>query len=458
MALLSDLFGLNGQPVPQAFPQESPTDELMRRALELNKNNPVISTPETITAAPPAWTPTVTPAAPPPAPVQQQAAPIQTAAAPPRPPVQVNASPSGMDRFSAFANGISRGGILTGIADAMGGVDKSMQTQNATASLLAQKLNLPPEQALAVARNPEMVQALIPQLFGPKDNTLIIPEGGTLATKDGRVLLAGSPKGSDLERQYGFYIKDQQARGLPVKSFEEWNLQNKSAGATKLTLDQRQPAAYQDKIGENLAKQHAELIESGRNAASEIGNVQFLLEAAKGFTPGLGAEWRRQFGPLLEQVGIKVDGLSDIQAFDALQNRMIQTIQNMAKGVQTEGDAQRFARSALQLSNTEEGNRVIAETMQATARVKQMARDIALRGSVPTTDPDYLTPTQVEREIAKLPNPFEEYKRWEAANRNKPAAPAAQSPARGAGRFAAPEGTADGWRSVAPNVRIRPLP
>jgi hypothetical protein len=190
MALLSDLFGVNGQPVPQSFPQESPTDELMRRALQLNQNNPVISTPETIAAAPPGWAPTVEPAAPPPAPapVQQPAAPIATAAAPPRPPVQMpQAAPSGMDRFSAFANGISRGGILTGIADAMGGVDRSMQTQNATASLLAQRLNLPAAQALAVARNPEMVQALLPNMFGKTDDSIVV-NNRLVSKKDGRII------------------------------------------------------------------------------------------------------------------------------------------------------------------------------------------------------------------------------------------------------------------------------
>jgi len=197
MALLSDLFGVTGQPLPQTF--ESPTDELMRRALELNKTAPVMQGitisrpdmpdmvqralgPEATTGG---WEPTVASAAVPqpapqvaPAPAPQPQAVSRPIALPPLNQAAAAAvpqrEPSFMDRMAAFAGGYQNGGLIGAIANAAQGPDKAMQLENQTAQLLAGRLGVTPTEALALAKRPDIMQQLLPVLTNKGRKTAVI--------------------------------------------------------------------------------------------------------------------------------------------------------------------------------------------------------------------------------------------------------------------------------------------
>lgn len=117
--------------------------------------------------------PTAARVAPPPAP---SAAPSPVSRAAPaealRAPVTrglPNEPQSPMQAINAWLAGLGKGGgaILPALGEAGRAVAADAQsrtTENWTADLLAQKLNLSPEHALALARNPQVVQALLPNL------------------------------------------------------------------------------------------------------------------------------------------------------------------------------------------------------------------------------------------------------------------------------------------------------
>ena len=195
MALLSDLFGVTGQPLPQSF--ESPTDELMRRALKLNENAPVmqgitISRPDMPDMVNKAlgpqptvggWEPTVTQAptpapAPQPAPQPQPQAVSRPIALPPLNQAAASAvpqrEPTFMDRMAAFASGYQGGGLIGAIANAAQGPDKAVQLENQTAQLLAGRLGVTPTEALALAKRPDIMQQLLPVLTNKGRKTAVI--------------------------------------------------------------------------------------------------------------------------------------------------------------------------------------------------------------------------------------------------------------------------------------------
>jgi hypothetical protein len=197
MALLSDLFGVTGQPLPQTI--ESPTDELMRRALELNKTAPVMQGitisrpdmpdmvqralgPEATTGG---WEPTVASATVPqpapqaaPAPAPQPQAVSRPIALPSLNQAAAAAvpqrEPSFMDRMAAFAGGYQNGGLIGAIANASQGPDKAMQLENQTAQLLAGRLGVTPTEALALAKRPDIMQQLLPVLTNKGRKTAVI--------------------------------------------------------------------------------------------------------------------------------------------------------------------------------------------------------------------------------------------------------------------------------------------
>lgn len=111
------------------------------------------------------------PYAPPAAPAAVQ----QPSPAPARQQAPAPREPGVWDRLGALARGYEKGGLVGGIADAMGGIDRAYADQNATASLLAKRLG-DPEVASLIAKDPALVRAVIPNLFAPKDANLSVTE------------------------------------------------------------------------------------------------------------------------------------------------------------------------------------------------------------------------------------------------------------------------------------------
>jgi|GEM_PF-4004757 len=66
--------------------------------------------------------------------------------------------------LSALGKGYSSGGLLGGIGDALQTVDSASAPRNLTITALQQK-GLTPEQAMTVARSPELLKAVMPKLF-----------------------------------------------------------------------------------------------------------------------------------------------------------------------------------------------------------------------------------------------------------------------------------------------------
>jgi hypothetical protein len=189
----ADTFGMPGGPMPfgSLAPQtEAPSaPTLPPWLMEMasagpSKAGPVASpmTPAVDPAAlPPNATPTmgeIPPGLPKPdnvgprVPLTPQAQPMAAdVAAPP-----AAASPSLLDRLSAASHNLGARPGLPGIFDAISGastgtrmdpVGRQLQAENQTTQALIKK-GIEPDMASAIAKNPTLMQQIVPQLFGPK--------------------------------------------------------------------------------------------------------------------------------------------------------------------------------------------------------------------------------------------------------------------------------------------------
>jgi hypothetical protein len=136
-------------------------------------------------------------------------------------------------------------------------------------------------------------------------------------------------------------------------------------------------------------------------------------------------------GPYADALGIKIDGLNDIQAYEAITSRLAPQMRAVGSGSSSDRDVAMFLQSLPNLRNTQGGNEIIANTMKAVAQNKINAAEIARqaqRGDITWQDAD--------RQISQLPNPYELFKQFQSETQK----------------------ATGGWNDVGGGVKIRVKP
>lgn len=143
----------------------------------------------------------------------------EAAAAPASPAMPQMAGPSMGERLQAFLMAGGDGSLARGVGSAMG-LDRQRETENLTVRALMARGGYSQPDATAIARNPAMLQQVLPSLFGPKNPTKLGPgealiggkgeviarneeakpqfhnvaPGGALVGPDGKVVYQADPK------------------------------------------------------------------------------------------------------------------------------------------------------------------------------------------------------------------------------------------------------------------------
>lgn len=177
MALLAELFGLQtSEPLPPTI-----GDDEMRRAIAervRQAQGPITTGPQPVAAPelPPAepvrdYVNTPAQGAYQPSMGSMSIRPQAVAAPVPAPvaaPAVTARQPTLSDRLTGFAEGYQSGGLIGAIGKAGEGVDRKVETENLTIKTLMSKGGMSAEEATAVARNPTLLQAALPAMFGAK--------------------------------------------------------------------------------------------------------------------------------------------------------------------------------------------------------------------------------------------------------------------------------------------------
>lgn len=185
--------------------------------------------------------------------------------------------------------------------------------------------------------------------------------------------------------------------------------------------------AFAKASGEAQAKRFNQLIEDGSNATGMISDMTTLRDLAGRIgETGVDTQVRAALGPYIESLGLKVDGLSDMQAFQAVVTRIAPTLRVPGSGATSDFEMENFLKALPGLGKTPEGNGIIQDTLQAIAERKVQAADIASRAIN-----GEIAPAEAEKLLRQLPDPLS---LWRQKGRSLPTAgaPPAASGATGA--------------------------
>lgn len=228
-----------------------------------------------------------------------------------------------------------------------------------------------------------------------------------ISGKDGSIFRANKNAGT-VEQVYGGkpdlptdvqeyeYAKKQGFEG----SFVDFQLAQKKAGASQVNIDQKAEGAFDKKLAEKQAESLDTMATEGMNAKADlavIGELGTLMQGRGGTLDGISGA--------LAKYGIGGDGVGDIQAAQALINRLVPTQRQPGSGSMSDRDVELFTRSLPSLWNQPGGNERILSAMRGLAQYKQAQGDIAQR--VMTGE---LSRQDATKMLRDLPNPLAGFK------------------------------------------------
>jgi hypothetical protein len=221
-------------------------------------------------------------------------------------------------------------------------------------------------------------------------------------------------------------------------SFFDFKVGLKKAGATNVTTNvDKGENSFATEAGKVQAKRFDELAGEGQKARQMVADIDTLNELGKSIGTGKGAEILAKVGPWAESIGVPVKGLNEIQAFEAIVNRVAPSLRVPGSGAQSDYELKNFLKSLPALGNTPEGNAIGTATLKGLQENKIRASEIAsqaLNGQI--------SRPEAEKMLRQLPDPMENYRAYTKANR----APAGAAPAKSAPAMPQPGEMRDGYR------------
>lgn len=200
------------------------------------------------------------------------------------------------------------------------------------------------------------------------------------------------------------------ARGQGFKgSFLDFVTAQKKAGATSINNNVGASESSFSKEGGKLQAQRFDaLVEQAQSANSTISDMNALREISAGFETGKGAEIMASLGPYAQAVGIEIEGLGELQAYNAIIARLAPTMRVAGSGATSDFEMRKFLESLPGLGKTPEGNAIIQNVFQAISEQKIRAGEIAseaLSGDI--------TQKEAEKMLRELPDPLALWKEQE---------------------------------------------
>lgn len=168
---------------------------------------------------------------------------------------------------------------------------------------------------------------------------------------------------------------------------------------TTVNIDQRADGAFKKKIAEKQAETFDAISTEGMNANADIGiidELDGLLAGQGGSLSGIKAK--------LSTYGIGGEDMDDLQAAQALINKLVPTQRQPGSGTMSDRDVELFKSSLPSMWNAPGGNKKILDVMRGMAQYKRMQGEIADR--VITEE---MTPQEGRAALMALPNPLAEF-------------------------------------------------
>lgn len=184
---------------------------------------------------------------------------------------------------------------------------------------------------------------------------------------------------------------------------------------------------FDEEAAKSFVKRYADNMDQGLQAQTQGADIERLKELSSSIgTQGAAATIAQALGPYANALGVKLDGLNEIQAFTAIVSKLAPAMRPPGSGATSDFEFKQYLASLPQLAQTVEGRAQILDQMQAMNQYKIALGDISERVLNRKIDR-----VQAEQEIKALGNPLAS---WRQTNPNalppsQAAAPTGQAPA-----------------------------
>lgn len=189
-------------------------------------------------------------------------------------------------------------------------------------------------------------------------------------------------------------------------------LEMRNAGRTTVNVDTKGETKFEEKLSEGQAKRWNSYIAGGEAAQRKLVDIDSMREiSARIGSQGASANLKETLGPYAEALGVPVEGLSDIQAYSSIIQRLAPQQRAEGSGSTSDIEFKGFLKSLPTLSQTPGARDMTLNTMEA------LTRDEIARGEIATKlATKEIGRVEAEKQLRALPDPMKGFAEWRKAN------------------------------------------
>ncbi|ANW00687.1 hypothetical protein [Bradyrhizobium icense] len=194
--------------------------------------------------------------------------------------------------------------------------------------------------------------------------------------------------------------------------YTTWVRANKAAGKTEINIDQKGESEFEKEMSKGQAKRWNGYIAEGQAAERKLVDINTMREIHRRMgSQGAAANIKEAIGPYAEALGINIGGLSDIQAYSQVIQRLAPQQRAEGSGSTSDIEFKGFLKSLPTLSQNPAAREIGLNTMEALTRDEMARGEIASR--LATRE---ITRKDAERQLRALPDPMQGFVEWRKAN------------------------------------------
>lgn len=181
---------------------------------------------------------------------------------------------------------------------------------------------------------------------------------------------------------------------------------------TTVNVDQKGEGKFKEEFGKHQAKRWGNYIEAADKARGQLVDISSMREiSARLGSQGQMANAKEALGPYAEALGINIDGLSDIQAYSSIIQRLAPQQRAEGSGSTSDIEFKGFLKSLPTLSQNPVAREMTLNTMEA------LQRDAIARGDIATRlANDEISRADAEKGLRALGDPMKNFTEWRKAN------------------------------------------
>lgn len=251
-------------------------------------------------------------------------------------------------------------------------------------------------------------QIMLAQHISKQSGGRITPEAaiGIIQSGSAGQFLTEQFRSPTSEQEYNIYKQSETSAGRSPLTFDQWYTRNKQieSGVGETAFEQGAAKSQVDRLNKT--------VEGGAQARGSIVDIQQMREISGRIgSQGAAADFKARIGPYAESLGIKIDGLDDIQTFNSIVQRVAPTLREPGSGSTSDIEFRGMLNSLPQLSSNPAARTAILDAMEAMARDKAARADIANRILNKEVDRK-----DGERMLRELPDPMTGFKAFKEQN------------------------------------------